>query len=99
MRISATVNPRFLERIDHHIGGLVRFKRKIWWLNKKGIDDLDNRVCLLIGYSTDKIGAPTAKGVLDSERNNTFIIGVIIDEENVWIWANESDVELIDELR
>lgn len=98
MPISYSVCSNYLKRVDHHIGGLVRFKTKIWWLRERRVDDIDNRVCLLTGWSKNKDGHYPAKGVLETKKQITFLISVLLDGENIGIWVNEEEMELIDEL-
>jgi hypothetical protein len=78
------------EHLQSHKGSLLRLKTELFWYGR-GWDKNPGQICLILDACT----ATTADAAIDFDASAGALL--LIDGSPQWIWAAESNVEVIDE--
>jgi len=89
----------FLQQLQAHHGGLIRFKTQICWYGGRGLDGKPGRVCLILDATRDLTAIRSARtaGYTESANYtpNATTVKLLIDGVPRWIWLADEDVEIL----
>lgn len=84
---------RFFDKLQAHIGGLVRLNTEIFWYNSNFWDGIEDRICILLE-------APAQEGGLDGTTRrqgayHAITVLLLIDGSSKCVSISEENVEFI----